>query len=632
MQKIIITLLSILPTLAFGQMSYNGSGNNVSNPEWGSSMSHLERLTSNGYADSISSPAGATRPNPREISNVIFDQTSSIPNERLVSDFGWAFGQFIDHDVTFVDDHHSETVDIPVPTGDPFFDPFSTGTEVIPMKRSVYDTTTGTSTSNPRMHTNFITSWIDASNVYGSDSVRAMWLRSFSDGKLKTSANDFLPFNTTTGELADPIDPSSPFMFNENPMITKFFVAGDVRANEQPILTALHTLFMREHNRICDELITQHPGWNDEQLYQKARRMVSAKVQAIAFYEWLPALGITYDDFTAYDDQLNPNIMNVFSAAAFRLGHTLINSELKRLNEDGDTISYGNINLKDAFFNPHVLINEDGMEPYFRGMVTQPQQNFDTKVISDLRNFLFGPPGAGGLDLVSININRGRERGLVDYNTIRTDMGLTANATFSDITSDVNLQNLLQSVYGTVDDIDPWVGFLAEDHEQDMIMGEAVHSILHHQFHALRDGDRYYFENDPSLTASEISDLKNTKLSHIILDNTSIEDIQANVFFVIPDTTPTGIGTQYASQDLMKLEVYPNPTSAELNINVTTATAEIVEYSLFNELGSLIESRSIYLLPGEQQIQSNVSHLNAGTYFIQVKSKNFASNQKFVKL
>ena len=157
-----------------------------------------------------------------------------------------------------------ERLPIPVPTGDPSFDPSGTGAMAISMSRSNWDRSTGTSTDNPRQQINSITSYIDGSNVYGSDATRAAALREFVGGRLRTSAGNLMPFNTAG--LANA---------NDSHVVpdSQLFLAGDVRANENPELVALQTLFVREHNRIAAEAAANNPGWTDEQLYQHARRL-----------------------------------------------------------------------------------------------------------------------------------------------------------------------------------------------------------------------------------------------------------------------------------------------------------------------------------------------------------------------
>jgi hypothetical protein len=626
------TLLFVLTCFCFGftaaqNRTYDGSANNISHPEWSAVNSQLNYFLPNGFADSISAPAGTNRPMERMVSNLLYNQDQSVENPYGISDFGWAFGQFMDHDLSFVPDEHTEPRMVPVPAFDPYFDPGGAGGSFIPMFRSAFDTTSGKSTTNPRRAINGITGWIDASNVYGSDTARALWLRTMQDGKLKSSAGGFLPFNTTTGEFSDPIDPNAPFMLIEGRPLTRFFVAGDLRANEQPILTCMHTLFMREHNRVCDSVIALHPGWTDEQIYQKARKIVNAEFMAIAFEEWLPALGIQLPAYAGYDANLDPRIMNIFSAAAFRLGHTLVNSDLKRLQNDGTPISFGSISLKDGFFNPMVLVNEGGIEPFFNGMVTQRQQNFDTRVISDLRNFLFGMPGSGGLDLVSLNLARGRERGLVDYNQIRQVFGLSAMTDFSDITSDPNLEATLQGLYGSVNNTDPWVGMLAEDHKPGAVMGETVHAILSMQFQKLRDGDRFYYENDPAFNAAQIADLKATRMADIIRRNTNTRFIHNTVFTVKPATSinPNALPR-------LDLSVFPNPLQEEVNLKVNMAAASELKLQVVDLKGRILDEWTWQTVPGENKRALLLGNRYArGLYTLTLRSETGFSVVKLIK-
>lgn len=201
----IIVILTFCASFAQANRTFDGSNNNLNNPEWGAVNTNLIRVTDIAYSNGFSSPAGTDRPNPREISNAVFAQSDLVDEPRNLSCYIWSFGQFLDHDIDLTHDEQSEFEMIEVPEGDPWFDPMSTGSVMIPMKRSKFDDDTGTSIINPRQHPNEISTYIDGSNVYGSDKTSADWLRSFEDGKLKVSAGNLLPFNTTTGLLDDPI-------------------------------------------------------------------------------------------------------------------------------------------------------------------------------------------------------------------------------------------------------------------------------------------------------------------------------------------------------------------------------------------------------------------------------------------
>jgi len=515
-----------LPATAQTFRSIDGSGNNIANPDWGETDTQLLRLLPSDYEDGISAPAGSNRPSARAISNAVSSQTSSVTNSLHASDWLWQWGQFVDHDLGLTEPHEpSEPFNIAVPTGDPFFDPFGTGTQEIGLDRSIFDTTTGTGIGNPRQQINEITSYIDGSNVYGSDSVRANFLRTNDGtGKLKTSAGDLLPFNTALLPNAQsgsgPIDPS-------------LFIAGDVRANEQIGLAATHTLFVREHNRLAEEIAAADPSLSGEEIYQRARKVVGAQIQAITYNEFLPLLlgNGAIDAYSGYDDTVNAGISNEFSTAAFRVGHTMLSPELQRINNDGT--SPGSIALQDAFFTTNPILQE-GIDSILFGLASQKAQEVDTLIVDDVRNFLFGPPGAGGFDLASLNIQRGREHGLPGYNQARIGLGLSAITSFADITSDLSVQNKLASIYDTVDDIDLWVGGLAENHINGGIVGELFHTIIADQFTRSRDGDRFFYLNDNYLL-SMFPDVGQTTLSDVIRRNSTITNIQDDAFVVAKD-------------------------------------------------------------------------------------------------
>src|SRR5262245_4196440 len=191
--------------------SITGIGNNVANATWGSAGVALLRTAPVAYADGIDDPVvgSPTRPSPRVISNTVVAQTTvdRVISDRQMSAMIYGWGQFLDHDLDLTRGASpSEPFNIPVPAGDPFFDPNNTGTQVIFFNRSKSVPGTGTSTSNPRQQPNEITAFIDASMVYGSDAFVANALRSHVGGRLRTSegadgilgnADDLLPFNRT---------------------------------------------------------------------------------------------------------------------------------------------------------------------------------------------------------------------------------------------------------------------------------------------------------------------------------------------------------------------------------------------------------------------------------------------------
>lgn len=594
-----ILFVAAFPLLSQTNRSIDGTGNNQSFPEWGAGHTNLLYPGTVGYADGISEPAGAGLPHSRFVSNQLFAQSTLLNDTDGRSAYTWGWGQFIDHDVTFVENHPTEHVDIFVPPFDVFFDPAGTGTAVIPVARSAYDPASGTSTSNFRRHINSTTAFIDASAVYGPDQPRADWLRSHIGGKLKTSSGDMLPWNTTTGEADAPVDPNAPAMDMPFPFVDKLFVAGDFRANENPFLLGIHTLFVREHNRLCDEIANQNPNWTDEQIYQRARKLVGGQIAAITYEEWLPAIGLELPPYDGYKFFAHPGIMNEFSAAAFRYGHTTINHVMMRMDHDGNTMPQGNILLRDAFFNPNATMEVGGVEPCLQGMATVVQQDFDAKVIDDLRNFLFGAPGAGGMDLVAINIQRGRERGLPGYNTLRQNFGLPPVEDFSDINGDPLQAQMMAFVYGEVDNVDPWVGIVSEAHLPGSMFGETAIAIVGQQLEALRNGDRFYYENDPDLTPDDKAWLKQTRLSEVIRRNTGIEHLQENVFFAEPLVSSSNEAGRTAH---LSLGIFPNPVAQVLRFSVESKIGEGASFQVSDVQGRTLATQRLQLAPGSNQL------------------------------
>ena len=296
---------------------FDGSGNNLSKPELNQTDTVFLRKAAESYSDGLDAPSGLDRPNPRHISNQIMAQRGRAQDDRKLSNMVWAWGQFLDHDITFTPNPGRPDWNIAVPTGDKHFDPDGTGQALIPFSRSSAASGTGAGTNQPRQQINGITGWVDASMVYGSSTERANALRSFEGGKLKTGEGNLLPHNTMG-------------LPNDNPMRRPeeaLLAAGDVRANENLGLLSIQTVFMREHNRLVAEFAKNDPSLSDEQLYQMARKVVGAQVQHVTYSEYLPALlgEGALKPYEGYKPAVHPRISNEFSTAAYRMGDSTTN-------------------------------------------------------------------------------------------------------------------------------------------------------------------------------------------------------------------------------------------------------------------------------------------------------------------
>ncbi len=497
----------------------------------------LLRLTPAAYGDDVSTPAGVGAPSARAISNAVCDEPAPTPkghaNGHGLTDMFWLWGQFVDHDLGLTPTADpAEPFDVPVPAGDPDF-----ATPSLAFERSEWDRTTGTGIADPREQVNVITSLLDGSVVYGSDATRAAALRTNDGtGRLATSAGDLLPFNTGGLDNA-----------NEGPLPdSALFLAGDVRANENVALTAMHTVFVREHNRIAGELAQADPLLSGEELYEGARARVGALLQAITYDEFLPLLlgPDAIDPYAGYDASVDARIATEFSTAAYRFGHSLLGEVLARRNGDGSATAEGDLALASAFFAPGE-ITQHGIDSLLAGAAWQTAQEIDPRITDAVRSFLFGPPGAGGLDLASLNIQRGRDHGLGRYNEVRLALGMDAALDWDDISSDPTIQSALSSVYASVDDVDLWVGGLAEDAHAEGIVGELWSHILADQFTRTRDGDPFWYEL--VFSGAELAELQATTLSDVILRNTDLAWLPANVYLPEPPLAWLGLALVLAS-------------------------------------------------------------------------------------
>ncbi|HLJ96795.1 MAG TPA: peroxidase family protein [Gemmataceae bacterium] len=541
--------------------SADGSGNNSANPGWGAAGADLLRISPAAYADGISAPSLSQAPSPRAVSNLLNNQadpnnpTQDIQtvDQNSLSDFGYVWGQFIDHDMDLTPANSGESFPIAVAATDPI------GTQLF--TRSSYDPNTGTSTSNPRQQMNADTSYLDLSQVYGSNAMVADALRTHVGGLLKTSPGNMLPYMNaryfTAAELA------ALNMANDAQAVPgdQMFATGDVRGNENIELTALQTLFVRNHNGLARQLQREHPGWTDEQLYQEARRLNIAEEQMITYSEWIPAVLGTkaLPAYTGYDPTVDASIATEFSTVGFRFGHSLLSNAINRQGNDGLDIQVPGgapINLAEDFFDPN-LLNPNGVVdpltgqtssdigPILKGDADGNSQAMDLLAINEVRNLLFGDGQFGGQDLMARDIQRARDHGIGSYNDVRAAYGLPRLTTFAQITSDVQVQQQLEQAYGDVDKIDPFEGGLAEDHVPGSDVGPLFQAIMVDQFTRLRNGDRLFYLNQSFGRDEQRLLQQGDTLTKVIEANTDVRNLQSDVFLFQASISGTVYDGQY---------------------------------------------------------------------------------------
>ncbi|XP_017485563.1 PREDICTED: peroxidasin, partial [Rhagoletis zephyria] len=548
--------------------SIDGTCNNLKNPWWGASLTAFRRIVQPIYENGFSTPIGWTKnflyrgflkPSPRLISTHIIS-TKHITLDEEITHMVMQWGQFLDHDLDHalpsVSSESWDGIDCKktcefappcFPIEVPPEDPRIRNRRCIDVIRSSSVCGSGMTSIffkdiQHREQINQLTSFIDASQVYGYSYEFSLELRNFTtdDGLLRTGVKfpgqrDMLPFAAPQ----DGMDCRR--NLDENTM--NCFVAGDIRVNEQIGLLAMHTIWMREHNRVATKLRDINPHWDGDTVYQETRKIIGAQMQHITFNHWLPLIigesGMhMLGKYRGYDPYINPSIANIFATAALRFGHTIINPVLHRLNSTFKPIPQGHLSLHKAFFAPWRIAYEGGVDPLLRGMFSVPAKlkTPDQNLNTELTEKLFHTAHAVALDLAAINIQRGRDHGLPGYNVYRRICNLTIAKTFEDLQGDIRsaeVRKKLQNLYGHPDNIDVWVGGILEDQVEGGKVGPLFQCLLVEQFRRLRDGDRFYYENDGVFLSKQLSQIKHASLGRILCDDgDNINEVSSNVFLL----------------------------------------------------------------------------------------------------
>ncbi|KAK3239360.1 hypothetical protein CYMTET_50709 [Cymbomonas tetramitiformis] len=464
-------------------------------------------------------------------------------------------GQFFSHDISRSDAEGcghglpGEEAPIPVPVCDEWFDADCLGNLTLPFTRSAYSNRTEEGARREQL--SCVTAFLDGSAVYGSEYERARALRYFRDGKFRMSQDDLLPLHTYLLPLTQPpasLDTaalactppgahvasevkgrSAGAFVNEAETDERLFEAGDVRANVNPGVLALHTLFVRNHNRFAREIKQENPGWSDSQLFTEARRWNIAQMQAVFFYEYVPSLGLTLDAYTEYNPEVDASIDNFFSTVAFRYGHSEVSEVYRRVDDAGVEILSGHLLLFNTYYSPSRAMSE-GIDPLLRGLATSQKHEVDVHFSAAVHHYLNNHNGLGGEDLLARSIQRGRDHGIPDYNSCREALGLGRFRAFEQITAREYLVAQLKEAYNNdINSVDAIVGGLAEDHVYGSDLGELFYHSLKDQFTRLRDGDRLFFESAGAFTSEQLTSLWSTRIRDLIFLNTEVHCLPQNV-------------------------------------------------------------------------------------------------------
>ncbi|CAG8454369.1 2143_t:CDS:10 [Diversispora eburnea] len=421
--------------------SLDGTDNNLKNPDTGSINQPLLRTDEPNFYDSSEQTTGQL-PMPRCIS----DRTTGIQmkiDDRFKIDFREKFKSKRN----------------------------ASHMTYLPMNRTWH------SYNGPKAKTiNEVTSFLDGSSLYGSNST-----------KLNTELRDpndmckmLLDYES---EYAEDLEDAK-LGYLPKDSNGKYLVGYAPRRGGNIFTNFFQIIFLREHNRRCNDLRSWYGNsWDDEKYFQEARKWVIALLQRTTFMEYLPTiLGNPLETYKGYNPDLTPGIQTFFSAATFR------------------------------------------------------QEEVDIFYADSMRSFR---PSSTVNDIASIDLFRGRDQGLPKYNQARVNFGFTKANSWSDITNNTEVQERLNATYSNIDQVEVMVGGLAEDHISESNFGPLFLKNMIEQWTLIRDSDRFFYKSsDAGFNDSEILEVDRTSFRDIIVRNSAPSFIiPQNVWIIQPQTT-----------------------------------------------------------------------------------------------
>ncbi|ALC47914.1 CG42331 [Drosophila busckii] len=523
--------------------THDGTCNNKRRPRWGASQMPFNRFLPPEYGDGVdsvrSSSDGSTLSSARFVSLLVHGaRDGEAPLTMMIAQWG----QLLDHDMTSTaqprsingsvpsccggQDFHPSCFPIKVPLDDPWLSPLKV--RCLEFLRSA-PAQRRDCVLSWREQTNQATSFIDASPIYSNNARSSDSARIFRNGLLVYGR----------GNLADDV-------CHRGAIAAHCIRSGDGRSGEQPGLLAMHLVWVGEHNRISLNLSDLNPHWSDEKLYQETRRIIGAMFQHITYREFLPIiLGrevcklfdlelLDSGYYNGYDAKVNPTIANAFSSAAFRFGHSLVQSSYTRCDRHHNIIR-NNISLHEEFQKGDIG-SAGSLHRLLRGLASQRALKRDEFITPELTNHLFQTPSFPfGLDLAAINIQRGRDHGLAPYTSWRVPCGLTPILSWNDFANAVGPESArrIGHAYRSVHDIDLFVGGIAERPVIGGLVGPTFACIIAQQFSNTRRGDRFWYENggfESSFTPAQLHSLRSVSLAQVLCRSVGGGTLQPHIF------------------------------------------------------------------------------------------------------
>ncbi|CAD7091910.1 unnamed protein product [Hermetia illucens] len=566
--------------------TFDGSCNNLQNPSLGVAISPYGRLLTPNYSDGIHAPpvsvTGEDLPLARLVSLVAFGEADIPDPQFTLGNMQW--GQVVTHDMSMqaggtqskkhktrcctdggkiIEKNiaHPTCFPILVPPNDPAHS--QTGRECMNFVRTLTDRSQkcpGNEQKLAEEQLTVVTHFMDMSLVYGNSRQQNSPLRSFRGGRMITEERNGAEWLPRSNNATSDCDVQS--------TTEVCYRAGDVRVNQNPGLTIFQTILLREHNRLADALAALNPHYDDELLFQEARKINIAQYQHITYYEWLPLMlgaenmlknrliypvqgGRYVND---YDPTVDPRVLNSHATAAFRFFHSQIEGRLDLISEVRGMS--GALRLSDWLNRPGILEVADNFDSLTRGMATQPEELTDSNFDTEIKHFLFRRSMAFGTDLRALDIQRNRDHALATYNDFREFCGIRRASTWEDFLDLIPSKKVeaLRSLYRSPEDVDLTVGGALEVLVEGALAGPTFLCILTEQFYRTRAGDRFFFEREDPLvgfTSAQLNEIRKASVARLMCDNgNNITSVQTQAFRTVSANNPVLPCTQIPQLDI----------------------------------------------------------------------------------
>ncbi|KAK0393430.1 hypothetical protein QR680_000209 [Steinernema hermaphroditum] len=542
----------------------DGTCNNVEKPEYGANFAPMQRFVEPAYSDGVSSvrrsvDGGASLPNPRSLSNLLFDEPDRRVMQVTTLLTNWA--HFIYTDMVHIGSAQlfNQEKHMPIPCCGPPEErhPECLSIEIAPEDRRYggfitcmsYSRTAAAPKPNcelgPREQANQASSYLDGSVIYGSTAERLKALRTFRDGKLLTGSDTFSNNLPPTFESQANSIQSSLCASSEG---SSCFLSGSNHVNFLPSTASLHTIWIRHHNSIANQLLAINPKWTDEQLFEEARRIVIAQMQHVTYNEFLPIVvgreswvkyGLRPQSegfYDHYDLNVDPTILNTWAASVGQFFFTIFEGRLAQYDVGGTRQLERPLN--EYLNDPGTLFYSEKVNGVIRYLLKEPIQRPGLHMTDEFRDKLFKNHGNLGLDLAALILQTGRDHGIPSYTVWRERCGGGKITSFDELKDDLTDAHVvlprLKKAFRSVQDVDLFILGLAEKPVRGALLGPTFGCIYSLQFQKTKRGDRFWYENPfaPSaFTDDQLSELRKTTLANIICTNTEeMGPIQPRVF------------------------------------------------------------------------------------------------------